>query len=212
MTQPSVLVIDDDAAVREAVAEDLKREGYDLHFAMDGMEGLKRLKEIDPTVIILDLRMPVMDGQEFLTQLRLKPSDPYSVVVLTAYGDADAVKSCYDAGVSTFLKKPFNLFEIRGVVKNAIAIKQLSTHLEELVQERTVELEQRLREITALNKFFQRHLEWRSGVDTHYQEIGAELQRISNEINDLAVRAQSEPFVGLPDLPSLDSDIASDID
>ena len=212
MTQPSVLVIDDDAAVREAVAEDLKREGYDLHFAMDGMEGLKRLKEIDPTVIILDLRMPVMDGQEFLTQLRLKPSDPYSVVVLTAYGDADAVKSCYDAGVSTFLKKPFNLFEIRGVVKNAIAIKQLSTHLEELVQERTVELEQRLREITALNKFFQRHLEWRSGVDTHYQEIGEELQRISNEINDLAVRAQSEPFIDLPDLPSLDSDIASDID
>ena len=212
MTQPSVLVIDDDAAVREAVAEDLKREGYDLHFAMDGMEGLKRLKEIDPTVIILDLRMPVMDGQEFLTQLRLKPSDPYSVVVLTAYGDADAVKSCYDAGVSTFLKKPFNLFEIRGVVKNAIAIKQLSTHLEELVEERTVELEQRLREITALNRFFQRHLEWRSGVDAHYQEIGEELQRISNEINDLAVRAQSEPFVGLPDLPSLDSDIASDID
>ena len=212
MTQPSVLVIDDDAAVREAVAEDLKREGYDLHFATDGMEGLKRLQEIDPTVIILDLRMPVMDGQEFLTQLRLKPSDPYSVVVLTAYGDADAVKSCYDAGVSTFLKKPFNLFEIRGVVKNAIAIKQLSTHLEELVEERTVELEQRLREITALNKFFQRHLEWRSGADTHYQEIVEELQRISNEINDLAVRAQSAPFIDLTDLPSLDSDIASDID
>lgn len=212
MTQPSVLVIDDDAAVREAVAEDLKREGYDLHFAMDGKEGLKRVKEIDPTVIILDLRMPVMDGQEFLTQLRLKPSDPYSVVVLTAYGDADAVKSCYDAGVSTFLKKPFNLFEIRGVVKNAIAIKQLSTHLEELVQERTVELEQRLREITALNKFFQRHLEWRSGVDTHYQEIGEELQRISNEMNDLAMRAQSEPFIDLPDVPSLDSDMASDTD
>ena len=110
MTQPSVLVIDDDAAVREAVAEDLRREGYDLHFAANGMEGLKRLQEIDPTVIILDLRMPVMDGQEFLSQLHLKPSDPYSVVVLTAHGDADAVELCYDAGVSTFLKKPFNLF------------------------------------------------------------------------------------------------------
>ena len=49
MTQPSVLVIDDDAAVRNAVAEDLKREGYDLHFATDGMEGLKRVKDVDPT-------------------------------------------------------------------------------------------------------------------------------------------------------------------
>lgn len=210
MTQPSVLVIDDDEAVRDAVAEDLKREGYDLHFATNGKEGLTRLQEIDPTVIILDLRMPVMDGQEFLTQLQLKPSDPYSVVVLTAYGDAEAVKLCYDSGVSTFLKKPFNFFEIRGVVKNAIAIKQLSTHLDELVQERTVELEQRLREITALNKFFQRHLEWRSAIDAHYHEIAEELQRISVEINDLAVRAQTEPFIDLPDLPALDSDIAPD--
>lgn len=211
MTQPRVLVIDDDAAVREAVAEDLKREGYDLHFATNGVEGLQRLQEIDPTVIILDLRMPVMDGQEFLTQLRLKPSDPYSVVVLTVYGDADAVKSCYDAGVSTFLKKPFNFFEIRNVVKNAVAIKNLSSHLDEMVQERTTELEQRLREITALNKFFQRHLEWRSTVDAHYREIGEELKRISVEISDLAIRAQTEPFIDIPDLPNLDPDTATDV-
>lgn len=211
MTQPRVLVIDDDAAVREAVAEDLKREGYDLHFATNGVEGLQRLQEIDPTVIILDLRMPVMDGQEFLTQLRLKPSDPYSVVVLTAYGDADAVKSCYDAGVSTFLKKPFNFFEIRNVVKNAVAIKNLSSHLDEMVQERTTELEQRLREITALNKFFQRHLEWRSTVDAHYREIGEELKRISVEISDLAIRAQTEPFIDIPDLPNLDPDTATNV-
>ena len=83
-----------------------------------------------------------MDGQEFRSQLELKPSDPYLVVVLTAYGDADSVKSCYDAGVSTFLKKPFNLFEIRVVMRNAVAIKQLSTRLDEMRQECTVELEQ----------------------------------------------------------------------
>ena len=132
------------------------------------------------------------------------------MIVLTAYGDADSIESCYDAGVSTFLKKPFNLFEIRGVVKNAIAIKQLSSDLEDLVRERTVELEQRLREITALNQLFQSHLEWRSAVDGNYQEIGTELQRISNEINNLAIRAQSEPFVDLPDIPNLDSDLATD--
>ena len=209
MTQPRVLVIDDDEAVRGAVAEDLKREGYDLHFATNGMEGLKRLQEIDPTVIILDLQMPVMDGREFLSQLHLKPSDPYSVVVLTAYGDADAIESCYGAGVSTFLKKPFNLYEIRAVVKNAIAAKQLNTHLEDLVQERTVELEQRLREMTALNKFLEWHLDWRSNLDSHYQEIGQKLQRISGEINQLAIRAQAEPFTDLPALPELD--IGSDV-
>lgn len=91
MAEPSVLVIDDDAAVRDAVAEDLKREGYELHFANNGREGLERVQDITPTVIILDLRMPVMGGHEFLSHLDLKPSDPYSVVVLTAYGDADSV-------------------------------------------------------------------------------------------------------------------------
>ena len=204
MASPSVLVIDDDAAVREAVAEDLKREGYQLHFANNGREGLERVQEVSPTVIILDLRMPVMDGHEFLSHLDLKPSDPYSVVVLTAYGDADSVKSAYDAGVSTFLKKPFNLFEIRGVVRNAIAIKQLSTHLDEMVQERTGELEQRLREITALNRFFQRHLEWRSEVDAHYQEVVDDLKRLAADIDALAQRAQAEPFTALPEMPRLD--------
>ena len=206
MPNASVLVIDDDAAVREAVAEDLKREGYELHFASNGREGLMQLQEVEPTVIILDLRMPVMDGREFLSQLALKPSDPYSVVVLTAYGDADAVKSCYDAGVSTFLKKPFNLFEIRGVVRNAIAIKQLSTHLDEMVQERTTELEQRLREITALNRFFQRHLEWRSTLDARYKEVLDEMQKLASDISTLAQSAQAAQFADLSEMPTLESE------
>jgi len=211
MANPSVLVIDDDAAVREAVAEDLKREGYQLHFANNGREGLERVQEVSPTVIILDLRMPVMDGHEFLSHLDLKPSDPYSVVVLTAYGDADSVKSAYDAGVSTFLKKPFNLFEVRGVVRNAIAIKQLSTHLDETVQERTAELEQRLEEITTLNRFFQQHLESRSEVDAHYQEVVDDLKRLAADIDALAQRAQAEPFSALQEMPHLDSeDLSTD--
>ena len=70
MSTPSVLVIDDEDAVREAVAEALKREGYDLVFAGNGQDGLSRIQERTPTVIILDLRMPVMDGLEFLSKIR----------------------------------------------------------------------------------------------------------------------------------------------
>ena len=167
---------------------------------------MSRIREVSPTVIILDLRMPIMDGPEFLSQLELKPSDPYSVIVLTAYGDADAIKECYAAGVSIFLKKPFNLFEVRGIVRNAIAIKQLSTDLEGMVQERTVELEQRLREIASLNRFFQQHLDWRSSVDDHHREVAQELQRLANEISALAERAQTEPFQTLPEMPRPDDE------
>ncbi len=128
------------------------------------------------------------------------------MVVLTAYGDADSVKSCYDAGVSTFLKKPFNLFEIRGVVRNAIAVKQLSTHLDEMVQERTTELEQQLNEITALNRFFQRRLEWRSKLDARYKEALDEMQKLATEISTLARSVQAWQFTDLPDLPTLESE------
>ena len=150
--------------------------------------------------------MPVMDGHEFLSHLDLKPADPYSVVVLTAYSDVNSIKSAYDAGVTTFLKKPFNLFEIRGVVRNSIAIKQLSTHLDEMVQERTVELEQRLREITALNRFFQRHLEWRSVLDAKYQDVVEELGRLDTDIALLAQRAQSESVSSLTEMSGFDAE------
>ena len=206
MANASILIIDDDAAVREAVAEDLKREGYELHFANNGREGLEWVQEVSPTVIILDLRMPVMDGHEFLSHLDLKHSDPYSVVVLTAYGDADSVKSAYDAGVSMFLKKPYHLFEIRGAVRNAILIKQLSTHLGEMVLERTGELEQKVREIAALNRFFQQHLEWRSEVDARHQEVGGNLKRLAADIDALAQRAKAELFTDLQEMPHLNSE------
>ncbi len=206
MPNPSVLVIDDDAALRNAVAEELKLEGYDLHFASNGPEGLSRLQQVTPTVIVLDLGLPVMDGHQFLSQLSLKPSDPYSVIALTEGRDAKAVKSCYNAGVSAFIKKPLHPFELRGVVRNAVAMKQLSLHLEEMVQERTAGLEDQLRELTALNRIFQKHLDWRSSLDAHFREIMENLQRVAADIGELAHRAQPKPSLDLPAMPSLESD------
>ena len=191
MPGANVLVIDDDPAAREAVAEDLKREGFDLFFAQNSQEGLRLIQEVAPTVIILDLRMPVMDGREFLDNINLRPSDRYSVIVLTGHGDSMAVKACYEAGVSSFIKKPFNLFEIRGVVKNAIAAKQLTTQLDEMVQERTVELEQRMREVTVLNKFFHETLNRAAERDAESTQIMRELKELAPRAADLARRTQS---------------------
>ena len=203
MPKPSILVVDDDQAVRDAVAEDLKRENYDLLFAGNGMEGLSMVRDFPPTVIILDLRMPVMSGLDFLDQIQLKPSDPYSVIVLTAYGDDDSLRACYDGGATTFLKKPFNLYEIRGVVKNVVAVKQLTIQLDELVTERTVDLEQRMREVGALNRMFQVQISQHSEAMPEFQRALAEFQRVLAEIGELAQWAQSLPIPELPELPSL---------
>ncbi|PKB78133.1 MAG: hypothetical protein BZY88_19865 [SAR202 cluster bacterium Io17-Chloro-G9] len=198
MSTPSVLVIDDEDAVREAVAEDLKREGYDLVFAGNGLDGLSRLQERTPTVIILDLRMPVMGGLEFLAKIKLKPTDPYSVIVLTGHGNADAVKECYDAGVTIFLKKPFNLYEVRGVVRNAIAMKQLTNHLDDMVKNQTAQLEQRVREVTALNRFFQQQLTQQVEVVGEYREVLSDLQRLARQVEVLGQLTPTQPIPEFP--------------
>ena len=69
MEKPKILVIDDEEVSRDAVQKALKREGYDLFFAENGAEGLTVFQTVWPVVVILDLRMPVMDGTEFLKKI-----------------------------------------------------------------------------------------------------------------------------------------------
>ncbi len=190
MATPNVLIIDDEAPVRAALAEELKREGYNLLFATNGQEGLELLRQVEPSVILVDLRMPVMGGLEFLSSLKLKPSDPYAAIVLTAFGDATSVKACYDAGVTIFLKKPFDRFEIRGPVRNAIAVKELTARLEELVQERTADVEQREREVTALNRMVQLRLVKLISAAENYQVLRVGLHSLAEDALLLAERAR----------------------
>ena len=208
-TKPVVLVVDDDWAVRAAVAEDLKREDYSLFFAENGQDGLTLVREAHPMVILLDLRMPKMDGFEFLAELDLKATDPYSVIVLTGHGNAEAVKECYDAGVSIFLKKPFNLYEIRGVVRNAITVKQLTIRLEAMVQERTNELELRMREVTALNRMFQHQIDQRSEMVLDYIDQLDELHQLMERIGALAHRAQTRQIPHVHNRQLVDEDEGS---
>ena len=143
VNETSVLIIDDELPVREALAANLERDKYPLVFAENGEEGLARLRESDPTLVILDLRMPVMDGFEFLRRIGPKPADRFSVIVLTGYADDDAVQQCYQAGVTFFLQKPFNVYHLRGLVRSAITLRQLTNQLNELVDERTAAMPSR---------------------------------------------------------------------
>ena len=121
--------------------------------------------------------------------------------MLTGHGNAEDVKRCYEAGVSIFLKKPFNLYEVRGVVKNAMATKQLTIHLDEMVQEQTGVLEQRVREVTALNRLFQQQLTQRARVFAEHNEVLTKLQLLGQELGGLAQRSQALPSLEI--LPTL---------
>jgi len=129
MSKPKVLIVDDEAVVREIVGNSLGEDNYDLHFAENGKAGLEVFERESPGVIILDLRMPVMDGHEFLRQLQPGLKDPFAVIVLTGHGEDMDVRACFKAGITAFLRKPFNHYELRGAVSNALSMNHHMTML-----------------------------------------------------------------------------------
>lgn len=110
-----VLVIDDDESISEFVDWVLTDEGHQVTRADNGAVGLSRLKEADPDVILLDMRMPVMDGWRFAEAYRSGDYRPVPIVVLTAAHDARV--RAEEIGADAYLGKPFEMDELLKTVR-----------------------------------------------------------------------------------------------
>ncbi|WP_420263683.1 PAS domain S-box protein [Candidatus Magnetominusculus dajiuhuensis] len=122
-TRYKILVIDDERVIHDVISRQLARKGYEVRHAFNGEEGLSLCAEVQPSVILLDLKMPVMDGHEFLNKFRGRFSFPCSIIAVTGHaGDADFEK-CFRKGVLSFLHKPFSLYELLGVIDNSINLQ-----------------------------------------------------------------------------------------
>lgn len=104
-----VLIVDDDPNLRLLAAAALKRDGYNVIEASDGVEGLKQFADERPDVIVLDLDMPRLNGIETLKKLRSEASSAKDVpvLILTAHGDEGNTRAGFDAGATDYLAKPF---------------------------------------------------------------------------------------------------------
>ncbi len=118
-----ILIIDDEPIVVDTIRQSLSREDYNLISSNNGKKGLDLFKRENPALVILDLDMPEIDGFQFLEHIKLAYSDPCSVIVLTGHGRHENVEKCYHYGISAFLRKPFNVYELRGLVKHSISLK-----------------------------------------------------------------------------------------
>jgi len=104
-----ILLVEDDNAIREALSEVLGEMGYDVMSAPDGLKGLSLAGEqAEPCPILLDWRMPLVDGPEFLARLRRMPRGGEFPVIL-ASGDHAATRDGFGEGVTMILPKPFEL-------------------------------------------------------------------------------------------------------
>jgi CheY-like chemotaxis protein len=109
-----VLVVDDDSAVRRAVARFLRAEGIDVLEASNGEEGLTRLRQApDVSAVLLDLRMPIMDGWTFRREQRLDPSIAKIPVVIMSGADVDRFNELEAAAA---FEKPVQMSEVAVVL------------------------------------------------------------------------------------------------
>ena len=109
-----VLVVDDDETISEFVVWVLSDDGHDVKSATNGVMALQKLEQFDPDVILLDMRMPVMDGWQFAKRYRNEKLSPAPIIVLTAA--QDVAQRAGEIEAEGYLGKPFDLDELLTVV------------------------------------------------------------------------------------------------
>ena len=119
-----ILIVDDEANARSALAELLRDEGYTVETAADGFKALPKLEDFSPDLVLTDLRMPGMDGMELMP--RIWEGDPERVVVvMTAHGSVDTAVTAMRKGAADYLTKPINVDELILVVERVLERRRL---------------------------------------------------------------------------------------
>ncbi len=121
----TVLIVDDDPGVRDTLKALLEREDYQLCFAHDGQDALEKAQAIIPSVILLDVMMPEMDGFEVCQRLRTMPLlAEVPIIILTACDDRSSRLQGIQAGADDFLSKPFDREELRARIRTILRLNR----------------------------------------------------------------------------------------
>src|SRR5258706_1654917 len=102
----TLVVADDDRAIRKIVRDRLTAAGHTVEVAENGREALVLIERVEPDLVLLDLQMPELDGFAVLHKVAKQPGAP-SIIVITAHGSIEAAVSAMKAGARDFLQKPF---------------------------------------------------------------------------------------------------------
>jgi CheY-like chemotaxis protein len=122
MVKKRVLIVEDEAGMRTALREFLDRSGYLPADAADGLAGLAQAESWHPHAILLDVRMPGLDGYEVCRRLKANPATkPIPVIVVTAVEDDALNRLAYEAGAMACVLKPFRLEALLTIIQTAIA-------------------------------------------------------------------------------------------
>jgi CheY-like chemotaxis protein len=119
-----VLVVDDDVSIRRLIAAALRRDGFAYAEAGNGKEALEIMRRDHPSVVVLDLMMPVLSGWEVLKERARDPELQQIPVILVSAARGPEVAEAVDKGICAFLPKPFDIGALTSLVRNCIVLPQ----------------------------------------------------------------------------------------
>lgn len=115
----SVLIVDDQPGVRRLLYEALKDDFAKVYLADSGLEAIQQVREHAPDLVVMDMKMPGMNGLEALKMLR-KMNFTNPVLLMTAYGELEVISQAVKLGVKKYISKPFDLKDMRNLIRDTL--------------------------------------------------------------------------------------------
>ncbi len=134
----SILIIDDDPLIRKTLSSHLSKKGFEVELAEDGGDGLQKYEECQPEMVVLDIRLPDIDGLEVLMKLKEKNKNA-TIIIMTAYDDMKTTVEAIKLGAFEYLVKPLDNVELDLTISKAIQMRALEDKLSHLLEEKQKE-------------------------------------------------------------------------
>jgi diguanylate cyclase (GGDEF)-like protein/PAS domain S-box-containing protein len=199
-TRPLILVVDDDTAIRELVREALELFQFDVIEARNGAEGVASFTRHKPALVVMDVRMPEMDGFQACAAMRRVPGRASTpILILTGLDDTESIKSAYEAGATDFASKPVNLFVLGHRLRYMLRAKRTLDDLQD--SEARLASAQRIAHLGNWERDLKSgRMRWSEetfrifGVDskTFTPDLASYLERVHPEDREIVARATGE--------------------
>jgi two-component system response regulator AtoC len=125
MNKKRVLIIDDEPPLLESLNMYLHEKGYDVQCALDAFDGLKKTDSFDPEVIVLDIRLPDIDGLEVLKELKKRGKESHTIMI-TAFHDMETTIKAIKLGAHEYIPKPIDVEELERAIEKVLKISRVS--------------------------------------------------------------------------------------
>ena len=189
--KPFILIVDDLERNRNLLKQYVDDLGYLTALANNGLEALDLINEVIPDLILLDMKMPIMDGYETLDQLKSDLKLRHiPVIMISAYGEMENVIPCIKRGAIDYLAKPFEPILLEARIESALSLKKLRDHEDEhrkKMENYLIQLESETLKRTSELSQTQLRLIHRLGRASEYKdnETGMHVVRISHYCSKL---------------------------